>query len=93
MNNGTTLQLIFQYLSEQGYSNALQSLQEDSGVSFDCTAFEKPQRLRNILAEHHDFTQSLIGLDPSSLDEMTFEQDLVRKNTQKLLITKTNYNF
>ena len=78
MNNETTLQLIYQYMNAQGYSNAIKALEADSNVQYDRGSFDKPHRLRSILNEHHDLTQCLLGPDPSSLDEMSFEQELVR---------------
>ena len=79
MNNETTLQLIYQYLQDQGYSQSLSTLEGESGVGYESGMFEKSHRLRHILNEHHDLTQSLLGPDPSSLDEMSFDQELVRE--------------
>ena len=76
MNNEDTLQLIYQYMHEQGYEKALATLQEDSGVKEDRGLFDKNRRLRHILNEHREFQQALLGPDPSSLDEMTVDQAL-----------------
>jgi len=67
-------------MNAQGYSNAIKALEADSNVQYDCGSFDKPHRLRSILNEHHDLTQCLLGPDPSSLDEMSFEQELVSSN-------------
>merc|ERR1712137_804260 len=76
MNNESTLQLIYQYCQEQGYTQALETLQSESGVQVDSGTWESSRRLRQILNEHWDLMAVMAGPDPSSLDEMTVDQGL-----------------
>ena len=76
MNNESTLQLIYQYCQEQGYNQALATLQKESGVEVDSGTWESSRRLRQILNEHWDLMAAMAGPDPSSLDEMTVDQGL-----------------
>lgn len=80
MNNEDTLQLIYQFLENRQFSQALSALQEESGVKYDYAVLAgKPNRLRVILNEHLELSNALLGVDPTLQNEMSSEQSLVRK--------------
>jgi hypothetical protein len=77
MNNEQTLQLVYQYLSDQSYYNSLTALQEETGIKYESHLFEKPHQLRSILDEHQSLKLALSPLDIELANEMSAEQELV----------------
>ena len=78
MNSERVLSLIFQYLNDNNYLNALRELENESGVSY--SEIEHPSKgneLCCIIDEYENIQNSMKGLEVEDIDDKSLDQELV----------------